>query len=153
MDDKLETFDDEHGEVVLNALTVYADRMREAAAEAGKGTQPPGPPPVTADLRSWPAEDLLVLARAAGMLWDSTGRKDPLDVLSERQLVLLDQAAASYLMPEPGPVAEAGTQVISVRPTARGFESMAQLFTETADRAGTAYAAYEHLTERDEPGS
>jgi len=52
------------------------------------------------DLRSWPAEDLLILARAAGELWASTGRDDPYDVLSERQRQLLDRAAASYLVAE-----------------------------------------------------
>jgi hypothetical protein len=44
----LETFDNAHGEVVLNALAVYAERMREVAAEAQAGSampeQAPEPP-------------------------------------------------------------------------------------------------------------
>jgi hypothetical protein len=34
----LEEFDTQHGAVVRNALAVYAERMRDAAAEARKGT-------------------------------------------------------------------------------------------------------------------
>lgn len=55
-----------------------------------------------ANLRHWPVEDLLILARAAGQLWDSTGCADPLDVLNDRQRRLLDRAAASYLIAEQG---------------------------------------------------
>jgi hypothetical protein len=50
------------------------------------------------DLGSWGAEDLRVLARAAGMLWDGVGRRDPLDELSARQRDLLDRAADGYLL-------------------------------------------------------
>jgi hypothetical protein len=53
-----------------------------------------------ADLRGWPREDLLVLARAAGMLWYSTGGNDPYDVLSDDQRELLHRAAGSYLTAE-----------------------------------------------------
>lgn len=54
------------------------------------------------DLRSWDAEDLLVLARAAGMLWNDTGRDDALDTLSPKQRELLDRASTSYLTAAPG---------------------------------------------------
>lgn len=57
---------------------------------------------ITNNLRTWPAKDLLMLARAAGMLWDSSGRSDPLDMLNERQRALLDRAAAAYLTTEQG---------------------------------------------------
>jgi hypothetical protein len=50
------------------------------------------------DLRSWQLEDLLVLARGAGILWASTNGADPLDVLHPRQIELLDRAADSYLL-------------------------------------------------------
>jgi len=73
------------------------DRVRVPAAVSG----PPGRRD-PADLRSWPLEDLLVLARAAGQLWDSTGRDDQYDVLSDRQRALFDRAAASYLIAEQG---------------------------------------------------
>lgn len=48
MDTQTETFDSRHGEVVLNALAVYAERMRAVAAEAQAGSampeQAPEPP-------------------------------------------------------------------------------------------------------------
>jgi hypothetical protein len=103
--EQLAAFDDEHGEVVINALAVYAEHMRETADEALKGARRPeqrNP----ADLRDWGQEDLLVLARAAGMLWHSTSQADPLEVLSERQAALLNRASTSYLTPlasEPEP--------------------------------------------------
>ena len=56
------------------------------------------------DLRSWDAEDLLALARAAGMLWYDVGRDDPLDTLSQKQRKLLDRASTSYLVAAPGGV-------------------------------------------------
>lgn len=70
-----------------------------ASVAAWKTSQPVRPPcqPDNADLRNWPAEDLLRLARAAGQLWHSTGGSDPHDVLNDRQRTLFDRAAASYL--------------------------------------------------------
>ena len=153
MNSKLETFDNEYGEVVLNALAVYAERMREVAQKAQAGAN--GPEPAAPqdqderDLRKWDREDLLVLARAAGMLWHSTSREDPLDLLSARQLTLLGRAESSYLL-SPEQAAEDGARTISVRPTPRGFAGMARAFTEAADKADAAHKAYEHLTGRDE---
>ena len=40
----LEEFDTEHGAVVRNALALYAEKMRDAAAEARKGTEAPERP-------------------------------------------------------------------------------------------------------------
>jgi hypothetical protein len=147
--ERLAAFDDEHGEVVINALAVYAEHMRETADEALKGARRPeqrNP----ADLRDWGQEDLLVLARAAGMLWDSTSRQDPLDVLSGHQIELLKLASHAYL-PAPEQAAENATSTISLRPTPGGFAGMAAAFTDAADRADAAARAYEHLTGRDEP--
>jgi hypothetical protein len=163
MNDTLTAFDDQHGNVVTNALAVYAERMRETAQEARGGAGASDPDP--ANLRTWPAEDLLVLARAAGMLWDSTGRGDPYDVLNDRQRQLMDRAAASYLVAEqggqdaaeylrlagPDPAQDehvAGT--ISLRPTPNGWLHMARAFDEAADKADKARAAYETLAGRDD---
>lgn len=143
MDDKLASFDAKFGGTVTNALQQFAKHMRETADECAKGTQPA--PPVTPDLRSWPAEDLLVLARAAGMLWHSSNGADMLEVLSERGIELLNRAAGSYLA-EPEPPAEPGTHTISVRPTQRGFAGMVAIFTEQAERADAAAQAYSELT-------
>lgn len=53
MNMQLEAFDDRHGEVVLNALAVYAERMRETATEAQAASQAPElspePPGMNAD--------------------------------------------------------------------------------------------------------
>lgn len=62
----------------------------------------PSAQPDPADLRSWTREDLLILARAAGQLWDSTGRDDPYEVLSDYQATLFNRAAAGYLIAEQG---------------------------------------------------
>jgi hypothetical protein len=151
MDTKLETFDAAYGEAMLNALAVYAERMRETAAEAQGGANAPELAGLQdqdeRDLREWSTEDLRVLARAAGMLWHSVNRADPLEVLSERQLALLDRAADGYLPPPEQP-AENSAQTISVRPTRGGFARMAGLFTEAAAKADKARQAYEELTER-----
>lgn len=42
--DRLEAFDNDHGDVILNALAVYAERMRETAAEASRGADLPDEP-------------------------------------------------------------------------------------------------------------
>jgi hypothetical protein len=55
------------------------------------------------DLRNWTVRDLLTVARAAGMLWDSHPF-DALDVLSDRQRALLARAASSYLPADQGAV-------------------------------------------------
>jgi hypothetical protein len=147
--EKLAVFDETHGHVVLNALETYAGRMREVAAEAASWRQVPKPDP---DLRSWLAEDLLVLARAAGILWHSTSREDPLDVLNERQVALLDRAAGSYLAPAETPgIATGSTATINLTPTPGGFARMASMFTEAADTADQAHKAYETLTGRNDP--
>lgn len=86
---ELETFDDEHGQLILTALTVYAEKMREAAQESH---------------------------------------------------------AASQLPELPDPPGD-GT-AITLRPTPAGYERMATMFTEAADSAKQAYAAYEKLTGR-----
>ena len=65
------------------------------------------------DLRSWDAEDLLVLARAAGMLWNDVGRDDVFDTLSQQQRELLDRASTSYLTAAPGVGAD--TQEFSIK--------------------------------------
>jgi hypothetical protein len=168
MDDKLDAFDDQHGYTVLNALAVYAERMRETAEKARAAATAPDPDP--SDLRSWPMEDLLILARATGQLWDSTGRGDPYDVLSDRQRQLMDLAAAGYLVAEqdgrdageylrlaaatgPGDTGTGSSKAISLRPTADGWTGMAQVFDESADHADRAHAAYETLTGRDDDGA
>jgi hypothetical protein len=53
------------------------------------------------NLRNWHTEDLMKVARAAGILWLAAGGSDPLDVLADGQRELLDRAAASYLLPAP----------------------------------------------------
>ena len=164
MNDELTTFDDRHGAVMLNALNVYAERMRETAKKAQAAATAPEPDP--SDPRSWCAEDLLILARAAGQLWDSTGRGDPGDVLGDRQRQMLDLAAASYLVAEqdvlgageylqlaaatgPEDTSTDSPRTISLRPTANGWTGMARMFSEAADKADRAQQAYETLTGRD----
>jgi transcription antitermination factor NusG len=91
MNTELEAFDDVHGEVVLNALAVYAERMRETAAEAEGASK----------------------------------------------------------IPEPAAQPGDGT-TIPVRPTAGGFAHRAGMFTEAADKADAARAAYETLAGRND---
>ena len=76
------------------------DRVRVPAPAGGFSGWPEGPP--AGDLRSWTREDLLILARAAGQLWGTLVPYDPYDVLNDRQRMLLDRAALSYLPAPPG---------------------------------------------------
>jgi hypothetical protein len=78
---------------VREALKAAGMREMAAVATAARPENRPDP----ADLRTWTRDDLLVLARAAGILWDSTGRDDPYDVLNDSQRALFDRAAHSYL--------------------------------------------------------
>jgi hypothetical protein len=98
-----------------------SDQSEDPSPEPGSGKQGPfwtarqfGEPPAefagrmtrevaAGNLRDWPLEDLLILARAAGQVWRSAGQNDLYDELCDRQRELLDRAADSYLVAAPAP--------------------------------------------------
>jgi hypothetical protein len=53
--------------------------------------------------------------------------------------------AALAAPPQPQPAAEDGSTTISLMPTPAGWRGMARTFTEAADKADAALAAYEQL--------
>jgi hypothetical protein len=102
----LADFDFRHGSVLGSALDVYAERMRETAAECETALQP------RARLH----------VRAAARLIDAGAR------LAKRLRKRLRREHAISLLPTPG-----------------GLRQMAQMFTDSAERADQAAAAYEEL--------